>query len=347
MKKVLLFTSALSISLIHSGLTRSACVSTPTCSELGYTESSCSNGGLKCPFGNTWNCEITNLKDKINELEKEISSQNNSSDAIIGDILYSDKTTSFVYDSQKTPIGIVFDPNKKLAINLEQTYVNYDTNPETKYLFDTELQWEKDKEESFTDIPTLPNCPAYYFHVFSGLAKNGSFFVEHFSAQNHKETVNDKQKVQQIINDLLECEPDGKKNTQAIYEYAKAYNLSFPVIEFVKNFAPQKGCPDGSWCSAGNWFLPSLKQAIQLARVLPAIQLGYTKVGKKLRFDGSAAILASNEYIQKNEDMLYTGPMTIFAAGFLPDYYLPIFINEASDRKNLTDYVHPIIYYGD
>lgn len=112
MKKVLLFTTTLSFSFTQlMSLAQSACVSTPTCSELGYTESSCPNGGLKCPFGNTWNCEITNYKDKITELEKEIEDLEQSISELancqIGDILYSDKTCSPDIVSGKTPIGVI------------------------------------------------------------------------------------------------------------------------------------------------------------------------------------------------------------------------------------------------
>ena len=128
MKKVLLFTTALSISFIqHMNLAQSACVTTPTCAELGYNASSCPNGGLKCPFGNMWNCEIINYKDKITELEKIIKElktelkQCQTPDCMAGDILYSDMTINADYVSNKTPIGVVFDCRKKLAIGLEES----------------------------------------------------------------------------------------------------------------------------------------------------------------------------------------------------------------------------------
>lgn len=125
MKKVLLFTTALSLSFIqHTSLAQSACVSTPSCAELGYNASSCPNGGLKCPFGNTWNCEITNYKDKITELEKELEDLeqniNELANCQIGDILYSDKTCSPDIVSGKTPIGVVFDNLRKKAISIDE-----------------------------------------------------------------------------------------------------------------------------------------------------------------------------------------------------------------------------------
>ena len=145
MKKVLLFTTALTISFIqHNSLAQSACISTPTCSELGYTESSCPNGGLKCPFGNTWNCEISNYKDKITELEKELENLEQSSNGLeicnIGDILYSDKTCSADVLGGKIPIGVVFDTTNMLAIGLS----------------DFSGYWSVE-----TDIPELNNLSGY------------------------------------------------------------------------------------------------------------------------------------------------------------------------------------------
>lgn len=40
------------------------CVATQDCASLGYTEASCPNGGLKCPFGDTWSCKECDSKYK-------------------------------------------------------------------------------------------------------------------------------------------------------------------------------------------------------------------------------------------------------------------------------------------
>ena len=54
MKKILYTTTA----FILFGLAQSqaACIATPSCTTLGYTETSSCDGGLKCPFGNYWYC---------------------------------------------------------------------------------------------------------------------------------------------------------------------------------------------------------------------------------------------------------------------------------------------------
>ena len=70
MKKYLFLTSAL---VVLSGTAEAACIQTPTCSSLGYTSSSSCDGGIKCPFGNAWNCTGPNNTTEINKLKTEIS----------------------------------------------------------------------------------------------------------------------------------------------------------------------------------------------------------------------------------------------------------------------------------
>ena len=129
MRKILLMSSALVVSGLLSGVAEAACIQTPSCSSLGYTSSQSCNGGVKCPFGNAWNCtasdlsnKITELTDKITSLEEKIvtiESGTASSNCQIGDILYSDKSCSPDVISDKTPIGVVFSQVRRLAIALD------------------------------------------------------------------------------------------------------------------------------------------------------------------------------------------------------------------------------------
>ena len=131
MRKFLLYSSALAVFGLSSSVAEAACIQTPTCSSLGYTSTSSCTGGTKCPFGNYWNCTASDLNDKITEqtnkiteletqiteLKKEMATSN----CLVGDILYSDMTINPDYVSGKTPIGVVFDCRKKLAIGLEES----------------------------------------------------------------------------------------------------------------------------------------------------------------------------------------------------------------------------------
>ena len=117
MRKFLLYSSALVASgLLSSGGAEAACIKTPTCSSLGYESTTSCSGGLKCPFGNAWNCTLVN---KITELEKIIE-KNQAEEALknckIGDILYSDMSCNANMVASKTPIGVVFDTTNGLAI---------------------------------------------------------------------------------------------------------------------------------------------------------------------------------------------------------------------------------------
>ncbi len=136
MRKFLLYSSALVAGgLLSGGVANAACIQTPSCSSLGYESTSSCSGGIKCPFGNAWNCnlinkinsintQITNLTTKITTLEEKIVTIENSassSNCIIGDILYSDKSCYPNVIATKKPIGVVFDRANKLAIGLEES----------------------------------------------------------------------------------------------------------------------------------------------------------------------------------------------------------------------------------
>ena len=115
-----------------------ACIPTPSCTSLGYTSTTSCTGGLKCPFGNYWNCthinKITELTNKITELEKTIeTSQSQGEICIIGSILYSDKSCYLNPQKGKTPIGVVVyvDGNgggQALALNSIGSYIWGPTN---------------------------------------------------------------------------------------------------------------------------------------------------------------------------------------------------------------------------
>ena len=56
MRKIILMTSAAVIAPISAIAQTPTCTATPDCANLGYTEASCPNGGVKCPWGDAWAC---------------------------------------------------------------------------------------------------------------------------------------------------------------------------------------------------------------------------------------------------------------------------------------------------
>ena len=118
MRKILLASAGVMVMSVGTGY--AACIPTPSCSSLGYESSSSCEGGIKCPFGNAWNCTLTDIKNKVTEITTEITEikkvieeggvggGGNTKDCAVGSIFYSDISCSYgkVVDG-KTPIGVV------------------------------------------------------------------------------------------------------------------------------------------------------------------------------------------------------------------------------------------------
>ena len=179
MKQYLFLTSALVVSgLLSGGAAEAACIQTPTCSSLGYTSSSSCDGGVKCPFGNAWNCTVVDLTNKITELEKQITEIINNgsgsdgattpdySNCKIGAILYSDKSCNANVVASKTPIGVVFDRAHRLAIAL-----------------DTE---EKIWSYEHFDVPTLSDYGSSSAAIADWQGKNNTRLVLEYCKTNGK-----------------------------------------------------------------------------------------------------------------------------------------------------------------
>ena len=114
MKKILLVSAG--VMTMSAGVGYAACIPTPSCASLGYESSSSCEGGLKCPFGNAWNCTLTDIKNKVTEITTEITEikkvieeggVGGNKNCAVGYIYYSDKSCSVSYDASKTPIGVV------------------------------------------------------------------------------------------------------------------------------------------------------------------------------------------------------------------------------------------------
>ena len=110
MKQYLFLTSALVVSGLLSGGAEAACIQTPTCSSLGYTSSQSCSGGIKCPFGNAWSnntTEITNLKTEVTNLKTQISAINTNITNITNRVTNIENNTSSSNQYSDACIGCV------------------------------------------------------------------------------------------------------------------------------------------------------------------------------------------------------------------------------------------------
>ena len=133
-----------------------ACSIAPTCEQLGYVQTTADCTGvknvLKCPF----------------DMSKLYCSKA-TSEVRVGSILYGDGTVSDGYEAGKTPIGVVFDPDKRLAIALrnvsDKSYV-WSTSTCNTAIPDCDDGWHpylcEGDGRTFTDILLKTTCGGTY-----------------------------------------------------------------------------------------------------------------------------------------------------------------------------------------
>ena len=124
MRKFTLLTSVLLTAPFAVGNVSAQCVATQDCASLGYTETSCENGGIKCPFGDKWACK-----------------SDGTTDCTYGTIYFSDGSCGEQLIKGKTAIGVVAydENNEKWIVSL--------------YNVRTNVKWS----EEYVDIPEITN----------------------------------------------------------------------------------------------------------------------------------------------------------------------------------------------
>ncbi len=140
MKMSLLASLCGCVVICSSFTTYAACVQPPSCEELGFTAdaSKCEGSFLKCPWDlSKAACEETAIPPLP--------------------ILYGDGTVSKDIISGKTPIGVVFDEEKRLAIAL--TDVKKDGSPGSEAMKWSENYYDIPNLSSCTDLTSIAKCP--------------------------------------------------------------------------------------------------------------------------------------------------------------------------------------------
>ena len=147
------------ILMFGAGAVQADCVATPDCESLGYRETSCVGGGVKCPWDtskmycNPNMCSLTLTKEECAEQCREVGEQSCVKNGVtyyaqcgvskcpegqgckagacvtcdntcaVGNMLYSDFTCSSCLLNDKTPIGIIAysSGSMRLAVQLDTT----------------------------------------------------------------------------------------------------------------------------------------------------------------------------------------------------------------------------------
>ena len=164
MRKILLMSSALVANVLLSSGTEAACIQTPNCTTLGYTSTTACEGGLKCPWGNAWFCNIGSGTG---------GNSGNIAACHVGAILNSDKSCTEGQELGKVPIGIIVYADGKghgQAIALESIKIEeseklcselsiarYDNHYSSCYIGDDGYK-RCHYPKTISDLEIYPNC---------------------------------------------------------------------------------------------------------------------------------------------------------------------------------------------
>ncbi len=171
-----------------------------------------------------------------------------------GLILYSDHTTSRQYLPEKTAIGVVIDEDKKIAAAINN--FSYDQAR-------LESCVKNSSNNTTVDASTGERRPLTSEEINSGCSYNSVNAKGEWGNYPNQDDA-----TQADIPGLENCDgcslsctvASGKDNTAKIIAYGQSRGLTFKAAEFAYNYQPAAGCPSGSWCGRGNWYLPSIHE---------------------------------------------------------------------------------------
>ena len=256
-KQVLLLT-ALGLMFVNVKNAEANCTSVPDCGSLGYkkSENDCNGASVvRCPF------DVSKVFCKTSSVKT-------------GNILYGDGTVSSVKIEGKTPIGVVFDPDRRLAFAL--TYAKKDGASTTSYSGAYVYWVEKDCE-----IPNLTSCDKSEFENATKIDNRPTTYSVKTSSE-------------------ITCATDGEANTQAIL----ATNGGCSGVTYAANSAnafEPSGC-SANFCKKGKWFLPSVKDLVMIRENNAAIDVAMTEIGGVAT---GASIWSSNVGVYYGENIAY------------------------------------------
>lgn len=227
MKKIIkpFLSAALALSITPPALADISCTATPDCASLGYTQTAAECNGkasVICPFDtNKYYCKKTPVIEGC----------------AVGSYLYTDKSCSATIDRNRTLVGIVVDPVKKLAIH------SMDGKTSSSDIYFN--SWHKNMANSSyleycSPADALLNCGTdgkentRKLKIYPEVSSDGEIFSDNDPAR--------------YLNDLLQFP-----------SLTSEYTYSLP-FRHNKDIALYHYIPSSVWYGYGHWYLPSLKE---------------------------------------------------------------------------------------
>ena len=205
------------------------CSTPPSCAALGYTKAKDDCKGiqsLQCPFDTSkYYCF------SVAELPPEYNAQG---EIAVGAILYSDGTIYKSLKPGKEPIAIVFDVENRLAVALLDR-ISYAQLTSTYTVIPGLI------DEDVDSLTCKIKCPSGAIKTNSA----GKYCSSSVSAPMFSSAT--------IVN--VPWSSNGRDNTKIISDYCKAKAINCPGIDSINNYKT-------AGTSAGQWFLPSMKEAM-------------------------------------------------------------------------------------
>lgn len=223
MKKIIkpFLSATLVLSITPPALADISCTATPDCASLGYTQTAAECNGkasVICPFDtNKYYCKKTPVIEGC----------------AVGSYLYTDKSCSATRDNNRTLVGIVFDPVKKLA-----ALTTYD-----KISSINNFQVDFTNIEHCSPTDALVNCGtdgkenSKKLKIYPEFSSDGEIY--NVSGSNITIAQN---------NRVISTTPTPKIRSNAI------------KLTSNNDVSPSEYLPSSLWYGYGHWYIPSLKE---------------------------------------------------------------------------------------
>ena len=278
MRRIFLMSSVLFVAPFafgEMGEASAQCVATTDCASLGYTETSCPNGGIKCPFGSTWSCKPENCDVSFKYACSGTGYAGGSGNACGGKYVSCNCASGYTWDGTSCSAGAVLGQ-----------CTGYAKNCSIGQILNSDGTCSTDKVSGKTPIGVV-------VYISSGSDKCGYAMTAspiQRSIQWSTEYVNtgafQSSNWQNAIKDF-----DVSGNMTKIIQAANGNSSKYPAAYAALNYAPS-----AAPTSKGKWALPTAGILSSLYTNLNAINNTISKLGGTQLTGDNEHIWSSSEY---------------------------------------------------